>query len=341
MEVAGLNVVRAAKDISKETTRYELSGFAAELAYRFFLALFPFFIFLAALGGFVANAADVQNPTEEVMQFLGNAVPEDADSLLRTQLEEVTRNQSPGLLSLGFIGALWAASSGIGALMRGFNRIYEVSESRSMVKRYMLCVGLTLLAGGSILASVILLIAGQTYGTQIAGELGLEGTAATAINLLRWPIIVVLLMTATAFLYWAAPNVKLPFKLFSPGAIFFVLSWLVASYLFGLYVSNFGQYNATYGALGGIVVLLIWFYLTGLLLLLGMELNAYLARQKLPDELAREGARVPDNETRTTAEADRWHEEAARRTGHTQDAPGARGKAEGVAGNVRSAERHQ
>ena len=141
------------------------------------------------------------------------------------------------------------------------------------------------------------------------------------------------LRVATAFLYWAAPNVKLPFRLFSPGAIFFVVGWLVASYLFGMYVSNFGQYNATYGALGGIVILLIWFYLTGFLLLIGMEINAYLARQKLPDELAREGARVPDNERRTTAEPDRWHEEAARRSGHTQDAPGARGKAEGVAGS--------
>ena len=116
------------------------------------------------------------------------------------------------------------------------------------------------------------------------------------------------------------------------------MSWIVATFLFGLYVSNFGNYNATYGALGGIVIMLIWLYLTGFLLLLGMEVNAYIARQTLPEQLAAEGARVPDNETRTTAEPDRWHEEAARRSGHVQAAPAAQKRAEGKAASDDDAE---
>jgi len=331
MNIGGMDVVQSGKDLSKEVSRYDLSGFASEIAYRFFLALFPFFIFLTALGGILANALNVQNPTDEVMNFLGSAVPAEAEDMLRTQLNDVTSNQSPGLLSIGFIGAVWAASSGIGTLMKGFNRIYEVDESRPIWARYGIVVGLTLLGGVSILGAMILLIAGQTYGTEIAAEFGFEGTAATVFNLARWPIIAVLLILATAVVYWAAPNVNLPFRWISPGAAIFVVTWIVATFLFGLYVANFSNYSATYGALGGIVILLIWFYLTGFLLLLGMEVNAYIARQTLPEQLEAEGARVPDNETRTTAEPDRWHEEAARRTGNTQTAPAAQKRAEGKA----------
>jgi len=331
MQIGGMDVVQSGKDLSKEVSRYDLSGFASEVAYRFFLAIFPFFIFLAALGGILADAFSVQDPTEEVMSFLGSAVPSEAEDILRTQLTEVTQNQNPGLMSIGFIGAVWAASSAIGTLIKGFNRIYEVDESRPIWIRYGLAIGLTLFGGVAMLAAIVLLIAGQAYGTEIAAELGFEGTAATVLNIARWPIIVALLILATAVLYWAAPNVSLPFRLISPGAAVFVLTWIVASYLFGLYVSNFGNYNATYGALGGIVILLFWFYLTGFLLLLGMEINAYVARQKMPEQLAEEGARVPDNETRTTAEPDRWHEEAARRTGHIQPAPAAQKRAEGKA----------
>ena len=205
---------------------------------------------------------------------------------------------------------------------------------RPLVRKYALTLGLTLLGAGSILAAVLLLIVGQTYGKEIAEEAGFTGAAATALNLARLLVIVALLVVATAILYWAAPNVNLPFRLISPGAVFFVLAWLVASYLFGIYVSNFGNYNATYGALGAVVILLIWFYLTGFLLLVGMEVNAYLARQKMPERLAAEGARVPDNETRTTAEPDRWHVEGARQSGHVQEADQARGRAEGVAAKV-------
>src|SRR5919106_737633 len=128
----------------------DVSGAAAELAYRFFLAMFPFFIFLAALGGFVADAADVQDPTQEVMNLLGEGLPADARSVIEGQLRSVVDSRNGGLLTISILAALWAASSGIGSLMRKFNRIFDVDETRSMPKKYGIAVGLTFLGAGML-----------------------------------------------------------------------------------------------------------------------------------------------------------------------------------------------
>ena len=297
---------QAGKDVFKDIGKYDLGGFAAQLAYRFFLALFPFFIFLTALAGFLSGTFGVQNPVDRVMDLIGGSLPQDASSVLRGQLEEVTNNRNPGLLSVGIVGAIWAAAGGIGALMKGFNRIYEVEEARPLPVKYGLAVGLTLFGAAFILAAFLLLVVGQTHGTQVAADLGLSDTAGILVNVARLPVVVVLILLAVAVLYWAAPNVSLPFRLVSPGALFFALAWLIGTYLLGFYVSNFGNYNATYGALGGVVVLLLWFYLTGFLILLGAEINAYVARQKMPAEMERQGANVPGwDEEASQGESDR------------------------------------
>jgi membrane protein len=281
------------KRVFKEAGEDDVSGAAGELAYRLFLALFPFFIFLAAMGGFVADISNVQNPTQEVMDLLGESLPDDASSVLRGELEKVVESRNASLVSLGIIGAIWSASSGISTIVKGMNRIYEVKETRPIWKRYSINVGLTILGGVFAIGSFVLLFVGQLAGTEVAGEIGLENEAATALSLARWPLIVLMLIVATAFLYWAAPNVKLPFHWITPGAVVFIIGWLVASFLFGLYVSNFGSYNATSGTLGGIVVLLVWIYLTSFLLMLGVEINAVIAQEEVPEKLpqtADEGA---------------------------------------------------
>jgi membrane protein len=277
--------IRFGKRIFKEVGEDDLSGAAGELAYRFFLALFPFFIFLAAMGGFVADLLGVRNPTQEIMKLLGDSLPPDAASVLREQLESVVETRNAQLLSLGIVGAIWSASSGVSTIAKCMNRIYEVKETRPMWRRFLMNIGLTILGGAFSIGCLILLFVGQVAGTEAAADIGLEDQAAMAINLARWPAIFLMLLIATAFLYWAAPNVKLPFRLFTPGALVFIVGWLVMSYFFGLYVSNFGSYNATYGALGGIVVLLVWFYLTSFLLVLGVEINAVLAEGETPEQL--------------------------------------------------------
>jgi membrane protein len=301
MKLGGASLWFLAKRLIKEAGDDDLSGAAAELAYRFFLALFPFFIFLAALGGFIADTAGVDNPTDEVMDWLGDTLPEDANSVLRTQLDTVVQEQNPALLSLGIIGAVRAAASGVGTVMKSMNRVYEVKETRPMWQRYGLSVGLTLLGGLFVSLAFVLLVVGQVAGMSIAEKIGLEGPAAFLLTLARWPLIIALLMAAMAYLYWAAPNVDLPFKWITPGAVVFTIGWLLVSYLFGLYVANFGAYNATYGTLGGVVVLLIWFYLTAFILVLGGEINAVVAQEAVPEELPQspeEGATpetVPDH----------------------------------------------
>ena len=278
-------VVSVGKRVVKEVGEDDLSGAAAELAYRFFLALFPFFIFLAALGGFAASIFGVQKQTDKVMDLLGNSLPEDANSVLRTQIENVVNQQNPALLSFGIIGALWSAASGIGTIMKVSNRTYDVEETRPIWKRYALSVGLTILGGGFIVLALVLVVAGQLAGSQIADELGMSGAFGTALSIIRWPVIVLFLLAAVAFLYWATPNVELPFRWISPGAVIFVIAWLIFSVLFAFYVANFSSYNATYGALGGVVILLIWFYMTSFILMVGAEINAVLVQENAPEEL--------------------------------------------------------
>jgi membrane protein len=279
VRLAREQIVPLGKRLLTEVKEDDVSGLAAELAYRFFLSLFPFFIFLAALGGFVAGQLNVDDPTNEVMDLLGDSVPSDVASVLRTEVDGVIGSQNVGLVSIGILASIWAASSGVATLIKGMNRIYAVREGRPFWKRYAVALGLTVLAGGLLIGAFLLLVVGQVYGLRIANELAIEGIAADLLTLARWPLVVVTVLVTVAFLYWAAPNAKLPFRLLTPGSVVFGIAWLVLNYLFGLYISNLGNYNATYGTLGGVVIVLLWFYITGFALLLGAEINVVLMRE--------------------------------------------------------------
>jgi membrane protein len=282
------------RKLIKQIGEDDLSGRAAEMAYKFFLALMPFLIFLVAAGAFVADAVGINDPTKELIDQVGPSLPDDAESLLRTQLEGVTSSHNPALLSIGIIGAVWAASSGVGTVMKALNQIFEVGDDRPMLKRYAIAVGLTLIAGFFIMASVVIIVAGQTYGRQIADDLGLSSFAATLVLVLRFVLVASLILLAVGFVLWAAPAIDLPFRLITPGAVFFMLLWLLFTSLFGLYVSNFGSYNATYGALGGVVVLLVWIYFSSFIFLIAGQINAILAHRESPEAIAKaEAAKEP------------------------------------------------
>ena len=286
--------IKFVRKLFKQIGEDDLSGRAAEMAYKFFLALFPFMIFLVAAGSFVADAVGVDDPTQELLDQVGPSLPDDAESLLRTQLENVTDSKNPGLLSVGIIGTIWAASSGVGTIIKALNEVLEVKESRSLPKRYATAVALTVIAGAFIMSSVLIIVAGQTYGREITEELGLSGASALIVLVLRFVLVALLILLAASFIYWAAPAIDLPFKFISPGAISFVIFWLIFTSLFGLYVSNFGSYNATYGTLGGVVVLLVWIYFSSFIFLLGAQINAILANRESPEAAAEtEGRRNP------------------------------------------------
>src|SRR6185369_15489549 len=157
---------------------------------------------LTALGGFVATALHVANPTDQAMKLVGDSLPPDATSILRTQVDNVVNSHSAALLSFGIIGAIWAASSGMGSVIKVINRIYQVKEDRSLPVRYALAVGLTLLAGGFLIGALVIMLAGQLYGAQIAGRIGLSHQSEFLFTYGRWVIAVVLLLAAVAFLLW-------------------------------------------------------------------------------------------------------------------------------------------
>jgi len=287
LRIRGVDLIGVGKRLIKEMGDDDVSGAAAELAYRLFLAIFPFFIFLAALGGFIADFLKIADPTQEIMDLLGDSLPSDTASILQRELDTVIQSRDFGLLSIGIVAAILTASSGFATITKAMNRIYDVKETRPRWKRYGLAIGVTLLGGAFLIIAFLIQIVGQLYGLEIAAEIGLEGPAATAISLARWPIAMVLVLVALAFIYWAAPNAKAPFRWVTVGAIVAMIGWIVTSLGFGFYVGNFSSYNATYGTLGGVAVLMIWFYLSGFVVLLGAELNVVLAEEAEPDKLER------------------------------------------------------
>ncbi|MGE0227857.1 MAG: YihY/virulence factor BrkB family protein [Dehalococcoidia bacterium] len=276
--------ISGAKSLWHELSSDDASDFAASLSYRFFLALFPFFIFVTALGGLVAQIGGFDNPATRLVDRFGDALPSDARSVVETQLTGVLGDQRPGLLSVGLLGTIWAASGGVGALMKATNRMYDVEETRPFWKRTVIALGLTLLGGLFFIGAFVLAVAGRAIAREVVDALALGGYVQAGIAAAGYLAALVLLLVSMAFLYWATPNATLPFRWVSPGAVLFAFGWLIATVLFGLYVSNFGSYNATYGALGGVVILLIWFYLTAYILLAGAELNAMLAQRQAPEE---------------------------------------------------------
>lgn len=299
MQIGGVDLVDTGKRLFSEIKDDDLTGRAAELAYRFFLALFPFVIFLAALGGFIASAAGVANPAQRLVDQFGDSLPSDAASIIEKQVDGVVNAPNGGLLSISIIGALWASAGGVGAVMKATNRAYDVGESRPFWKKTLLSVGLTVSAGLAIIVGFVLMVVTQGYTERIAEWLGLGQALEWAILIVRWPLVLAVVMLAVSVIYWLAPNTGMPFKWVTPGAVFFGIGWLVMTTLLGIYVANFASYNATYGALGGVVVLLLWFYLTSLVMLIGAELNAVLDAEKEAPALEERRRKVADEiETR-------------------------------------------
>jgi membrane protein len=182
---------------------------------------------------------------------------------------------------VGLIGALWSASSYVGAFMRASNVIYETPEGRPIwkLRPLQMLVTLTMLVL-LVLVALALVLTGPIV-TAVAGPLGVGGTAVSIWNIAKWPVLVVVVIVMFAVLFYAAPNVKLAgFKWVTPGALFALVVWLLASVAFAFYAANFGSYNKTYGALGGLVVFLVWLWITNIALLLGMELNAERERSR-------------------------------------------------------------
>jgi membrane protein len=257
-----------------------LTDWAAALTYYGVLSLFPALIALLSIVGLVVNPATVTRVLTDTLSTLG---PASAVDTFKGPIEDISKSSSAAGLGLvvGLVGALWTASGYVGAFMRASNSIYEIEEGRPFWKLRPLQMLVTLILVLMLAIVVLGLIVSGPVAQAIGGAVGLGDAAVTAFQYGKWPVMILVVMLMLAILYYASPNAKLPaIQWVSPGAILAVVVWIVASVLFALYVANFGSYNKTYGALGGVVSFLVWLWITNIAVLLGAEINAEVERSR-------------------------------------------------------------
>ena len=264
----------------KEFQEDNMSDWAAALTYYGLLSLFPALIALVSILGLFG---DPQKTTQTITDMVAQLGPQSAADTFAGPVKSITANRgAAGILFFVGLGlALWSASGYIGAFMRASNIVYETPEGRPFWKLRPLQLLVTLVMILLLAAVLLGVVLSGPVVSAVAGPLGIGSTAQTVFNIAKWPIMLIAVILMFAVLFHAAPNVKLPgFKWVTPGAILALVVWIVASVLFAFYVANFGSYDKTYGALGGVVILLMWMWLTNVALLLGMELNAERERSR-------------------------------------------------------------
>ncbi|MFC6021747.1 YihY/virulence factor BrkB family protein [Plantactinospora solaniradicis] len=262
----------------REARADDVTDWAAALTYYGVLSLFPALLVLASVVGLLGDSA-----VRGVRDVVRDVVP--AQSARDILLGGITQVQgSTGTASLvavlGIVGAFWTASGYIGAFVRAANAIYDVPEGRPLVRTLLLRIGVTALVGLLVLVSLVILVFSGRLSAQVGRRLGVGSAGVAAWDIGKWPVLLLLVSLTFAVLYWATPNARQSFRWISPGGIFAVLLWAVASAGFALYAANFASYNKTYGSLAGVVVFLVWLWLSNLAILLGLELSAELERER-------------------------------------------------------------
>jgi membrane protein len=261
-------------DVFKRTAKRAYAdnvlGWAAELAYYFFLALFPALLFVVALASFFP----VHDLMDKIIGTLARIAPGDVLALVHDQILQISKNNNGGLLTIGFIGTIWSASSGMSSVSSVLNRAYHVEEGRSWLRVRMTAIGLTIALAVFVLVSFALVIAGPELADKIADSVGLGAVFRWSWKILQWPVVLALIVTGFGLVYYFAPDVEQEWKWITPGAVFATIMWLLASLGFRWYVSEFANYQKTYGAIGAAIVALLWFYVSGIAMLLGAEMNA-------------------------------------------------------------------
>jgi membrane protein len=253
----------------KEFIDDEMSTYASALAYQMLFSLFPFLLFLIALIGFL----HLPDFFTWLREQAGYVLPPQALDQVNPVIDQLQQSKG-GLLSVGIVVALWTASAGVRLLMSAMNAAYDVPEERPAWKRIPLSVLYTVGFAGLLLTVAALMVTGPQVMTWLAAQIGMEYFIVTLWTIARWPLIVILLMIAVALAYYVMPDVKQDFRFLTPGSVLAVVVWIVASLGFGFYVKNFADYNAMYGSIGAIIVLLLYFYISAAVLLLGAEMNA-------------------------------------------------------------------
>lgn len=303
-----------AKKTLREFTKDQCPDLAAALTYYAVLSLFPALLALVSLVGLFGDA---ERTTTALLEIVRGIAPADTVSTVSGPVQELAAAPAAGLtLFIGLATALWSASGYVGAFGRAMNRIYEVDEGRPFLKLRGTMLAVTLLAVVTVAVLAGMLVLSGPVSEAVGGAIGLSEAFLTVWNIAKWPVIVSLVMVIIAVLYYATPNVKQPkFRWMSIGSFIALVVFLLASLGFAFYVANFGNYNKTYGALGGVIVMLLWLWILNMSLLFGAEFDAEMerGRQLQAGIEAEETIQLPPRDTKKSEKMQEQEEDDIRR----------------------------
>lgn len=254
----------------REAMADNIMGMAAQLAYYFFFSLFPALLLLIA----IASYFPVQTLVDQVFKSMSGFAPPDALTIITDQIQKITQAKPGGLLTFGVAAALWSSSSAMSAIISTLNSAYDIEEGRPWWKVQLTAILLTLGLALFILVSVALVMIGPTLAEKVADWVHLGAAFVWTWKILQWPLVFALACTGIALVYYFAPDAEQDWVWLTPGSILSTVLFLFASLAFKYYVVNISSYAATYGALGGVMVLMLWFYISGVVILIGAEMNA-------------------------------------------------------------------
>lgn len=303
-----------AKKTFREFTKDQCPDLAAALTYYGVLSMFPALLALVSLLGIFGQA---QKTTEAMLEIAQGIAPGSTLDIIRQPIEELTSSSTAGFaLIIGIVTALWSASGYVGAFGRAMNRIYEVDEGRPFIKLRGTMLAVTVATVIIVALTAAMLVLSGPVAEAVGNAIGLGGAFLTAWNIAKWPVIVVLVVVVIAILYYATPNVKQPkFRWMSMGSFIALMIFVLASLGFGFYVANFSNYNKTYGAIGGVIVMLLWLWILNMSLLFGAEFDAEMerGRQLQAGIEAEETIQLPPRDTKQSDKLQAREEEDIRR----------------------------
>ncbi|GGB73731.1 ribonuclease BN [Knoellia flava TL1] len=299
-----------AKKAWAEFTADGCTDLAAALTYYSVLSLFPALLALVSLLGVFGQGESTTTALLDMVRDLGQA---NAADQLEGPINQMTQANAAGLaLVAGLAGALWSASGYVGAFGRAMNRIYQIDEGRPFWKLRPVQLLITLVGVIMVALVLVALVVSGPLAETVGETIGLGSSAVTAWNIAKWPVILLVVVILVALLYYSTPNVRQPtFRWISVGAAIAIVVWVLASVLFGFYVANFGSYNKTYGSLAGVIVFLLWLWITNLALLFGAEVDSELerSRQLQAGIEAEETLQLPPRDVTASEKRRRQHEE--------------------------------
>jgi len=264
------------KRTGKQFSEDKLTTWAAALTYYGVLSIFPALLALVSILGLIGQSA-----TQPLLNNLNSLAPGPVKSILSSSLHGLSTGSSTLAFILGLALAIWSASGYIGAFMDAANAVWDAPEGRPIWKRIPVRLGVTIVLLILLAASALAVVLTGPLARNVGNIIGLGSTFVTVWDIAKWPVLVLVVSLMISLLYWASPNVKQPgFLWISPGGLLAVVLWIIASALFAFYVANFASYNKTYGSLGGIIVFLVWLWITNIIILLGAEFNAEMERSR-------------------------------------------------------------